>query len=131
MSKKPRIEEYHEPVGGWGDALATETIVREQGVFLKSGAAPFFMNTPDGFNCPSCAWPDSPPHSDPLVCCEIDAKVLTSESTKKRARPLLSRLMTVRLQNDEPRVLGINFIEGHTARFETVRNNLRHSVAQN
>jgi Molybdopterin oxidoreductase len=95
MSKKPRIEEYHhEPAGGWGDALATAAIVREQGVLLKSGAAPFFM--PGGFNCPSCAWPDSPPHSDPLVFCENRAKVLAWESTKMRATPLLSRRITVR-----------------------------------
>jgi hypothetical protein len=26
MSKKPRIEEYHEPAGGWGAALATGAV---------------------------------------------------------------------------------------------------------
>jgi hypothetical protein len=29
MSKKPRIEEYHEPAGGWGAALATGVVLRE------------------------------------------------------------------------------------------------------
>jgi anaerobic selenocysteine-containing dehydrogenase len=87
MSKKPRIEEYHEPAGGWGAALATGAILREQGVLLKSGTALFFMNKPGGFKCPSCAWPNPPPHSDPLVFCENGAKALAWESIKKRATP--------------------------------------------
>jgi formate dehydrogenase major subunit len=87
MSKKPRIEEYHEPAGGWGAALATGAVLWEQGVLLKSGAAPFFMNKPSGFKCPSCAWPDPPPHSDPLVFCENGAKALAWESTSRRATP--------------------------------------------
>jgi formate dehydrogenase major subunit len=87
MSKKPRIKEYHEPAGGWGAALATGAVLWEQGVMLKSGAALFFMNKPGGFKCPSCAWPDPPPHSDPLVFCENGAKALAWESTKKRATP--------------------------------------------
>jgi formate dehydrogenase major subunit len=73
MSKKPRIEEYHEPAGGWGATLATGAVLWEQGVLLKSGTALLFMNKPGGFKCPSCAWPDPPPHSDPLVFCENGA----------------------------------------------------------
>ena len=87
MSTRPRIQEYHEPAGGWGAALATGAVLWEQGVLLKSGAALFFMNKPGGFKCPSCAWPDPPPHSDPLVFCENGAKALAWESTKKRATP--------------------------------------------
>jgi molybdopterin-dependent oxidoreductase alpha subunit len=87
MSKKPRIEEYHDPAGGWGAALATGAVLWEQGVLLKSGAALFFMNKPGGFKCPSCAWPDPPPHSDPLVFCENGAKALAWESTSKRTTP--------------------------------------------
>ena len=87
MRKKPRIEEYHEPAGGWGAALATGAVLREQRVLLKSGTALFFMNKPGGFKCPSCAWPDPPPHSDSLVFCENGAKALAWESTKKRATP--------------------------------------------
>jgi len=87
MSKKPRIQEYQEPAGGWGAALAAGAMLWEEGVLLKSGAALFFMNKPGGFKCPSCAWPDPPPHSDPLVFCENGAKALAWESTKKRATP--------------------------------------------
>lgn len=87
MSKKPRIEEYHEPAGGWGPAMATAAVLWEQGVLLKSGAALFFMNKPGGFKCPSCAWPDPPAHSDPFVFCENGAKALAWESTRKRATP--------------------------------------------
>ena len=90
MSKKPRIEEYHEPAGGWGAALATAAVLREQGVLLKSGTALFFMNKPGGFKCPSCAWPDPPPHSDPLVFCENGAKALAWEATESRLHPTIS-----------------------------------------
>jgi len=90
MSRKPRIEEYHEPAGGWGAALATGAALVEQGVLLKSGAALFFMNKPGGFKCPSCAWPDpAPGDSDPFVFCENGAKALAWESTRKRATPEL------------------------------------------
>ena len=84
MSRKPRIEQYNEPAGGWGAAIATGAVLWEQGVLLKSGAALFFMNKPGGFKCPSCAWPDPTPGSDPLVFCENGAKALAWESTKKR-----------------------------------------------
>jgi molybdopterin-dependent oxidoreductase alpha subunit len=88
MSTKPRIEEYHEPAGGWGATIATGAALLEQGVLLKSGAALFFMNKPGGFKCPSCAWPDpAPGDSDPFVFCENGAKALAWESTKKRATP--------------------------------------------
>ena len=35
MSKKPRIQEYHAPAGGWGAALATGAVLREQGVIAE------------------------------------------------------------------------------------------------
>jgi formate dehydrogenase major subunit len=77
MSRKPRIEEYHEPAGGWGAAIATGAILLKQKVLLKAGAALFFMNKPGGFKCPSCAWPDpAPERADPFVFCENGAKAL-------------------------------------------------------
>ena len=98
MSRKPNIAEYHEPAGGWGAALAAGAALWEQGVLLKSGVALLFMNKPGGFKCPSCAWPDPPPHSDPLVFCENGAKALAWESTKKRATPeLFSRYSVTEL----------------------------------
>lgn len=44
------------------------------------------MNKPDGFDCPSCAWPDpKKPHT--FEYCENGAKALAWESTKKRVTP--------------------------------------------
>jgi molybdopterin-dependent oxidoreductase alpha subunit len=88
MSRKPRIEEYHEPAGGWGAAIATGAILLKQKVLLKAGAALFFMNKPGGFKCPSCAWPDpAPERADPFVFCENGAKALAWEATSKRVSP--------------------------------------------
>ena len=88
MSRKPRIEPYHEPGGGWGATKATAAVLWEQKVLFKGAAALYYMNKPGGFKCPSCAWPDpTPGHADPLVFCENGAKALAWEATAKRVTP--------------------------------------------
>jgi formate dehydrogenase major subunit len=88
MSKKPRIEEYNDPGGGWGATFATGNVLLEQKVLLKGAVALFRMNKPQGFKCPSCAWPDpAPDKADPLVICENGAKALAWEITANRATP--------------------------------------------
>src|SRR5215469_394005 len=88
MSKKPRIEKYHHPGGGWGATFATIAMLFHQRVFFKGLAALFRMNKPGGFKCPSCAWPDpSPEDADPMVICENGAKALAWEITPKRVTP--------------------------------------------
>jgi anaerobic selenocysteine-containing dehydrogenase len=88
MSRKPRIEPYNEPAGGWGAAKATVAALLEQRVLLKGGAALYYMNKPGGFKCPSCAWPDpAPGRADPLEFCENGAKALAWEATAKRVTP--------------------------------------------
>ena len=88
MSRRPRIEPYNEPAGGWGAAKATVAALLEQHVLLKGGAALCYMNKPGGFKCPSCAWPDpAPGRADPLEFCENGAKALAWEATAKRVTP--------------------------------------------
>ncbi|MBT8284138.1 MAG: molybdopterin-dependent oxidoreductase, partial [Flavobacteriaceae bacterium] len=53
---------------------------KEMGV-IRSIPALFKMNQKDGFDCPSCAWPD-PEHPSPIAeYCENGAKALADEAT--------------------------------------------------
>ncbi|MDF1823908.1 MAG: FdhF/YdeP family oxidoreductase [Verrucomicrobiales bacterium] len=45
------------------------------------------LNQKDGFDCPSCAWPDPDGHRAPTEFCENGAKALASETTKRRVDP--------------------------------------------
>lgn len=42
------------------------------------------LNQKNGFDCPSCAWPDPDDHRAPTEFCENGAKALASETTKRR-----------------------------------------------
>ncbi len=45
------------------------------------------LNQTDGFDCPSCAWPDPDEHRSPTEFCENGAKALASETTRHRVDP--------------------------------------------
>ena len=45
------------------------------------------LNQTDGFDCPSCAWPDPEDHRSAFEFCENGAKALASEITSARADP--------------------------------------------
>ena len=45
------------------------------------------LNQTNGFDCPSCAWPDPDDHRAATEFCENGAKALASETTKRRADP--------------------------------------------
>lgn len=88
MPRKPRIEPYRAPAGGWGATFATFKYLGEQGVAFKGGAALLRMNKPGGFDCPGCGWADPlPEHAEPLVFCENGAKALAWEATTRRVTP--------------------------------------------
>jgi molybdopterin-dependent oxidoreductase alpha subunit len=44
-------------------------------------------NQMDGFDCPSCAWPDPEGHRHAIEFCENGAKAIASEATTKRVTP--------------------------------------------
>ncbi|WP_026440079.1 FdhF/YdeP family oxidoreductase [Acidocella facilis] len=83
MSEKLRFETYKAPAGGWGAAKATAKVLLEQSVVVKGSQALLKMNHPDGFKCPSCAWPN-PDREKKLEFCENGAKALAVEATRKR-----------------------------------------------
>src|ERR1700760_2569000 len=45
------------------------------------------VNQKDGFDCPSCAWPDPDDHRKTAEFCENGAKAVASEATTARATP--------------------------------------------
>ena len=45
------------------------------------------LNQKDGFDCPSCAWPDPDGHRKAAEFCENGAKAVASEATTKRLTP--------------------------------------------
>lgn len=65
-------------------AHSLEQLVRNASV-LRGGRALFSMNQFDGFDCPSCAWPDPDDERSKLgEYCESGAKALAEEATSKK-----------------------------------------------
>lgn len=54
---------------------------------LRGSAAMLGLNQWEGFDCPSCAWPDPDDHRSAFEFCENGAKAIASETTKKRVTP--------------------------------------------
>jgi molybdopterin-dependent oxidoreductase alpha subunit len=62
-------------------------ILEETGGLRGTGAL-FKMNQKDGFDCPSCAWPDPDDDRSPVAeYCENGAKALAEEATVKKLTP--------------------------------------------
>ncbi|MGB2759023.1 MAG: hypothetical protein WBC58_03620, partial [Maribacter stanieri] len=79
--------EIKEPVthaaGYLGVREALKHTFKEMGV-LRSMRTLLSMNQKDGFDCPSCAWPD-PEHPSPVAeYCENGAKALGDEATREQ-----------------------------------------------
>lgn len=63
---------------------------------LKRGAEGMVkLNQTDGFDCPSCAWPDPDDHRAPTEFCENGAKAMASETTKRRVDPAFFKKYSV------------------------------------
>ncbi len=57
----------------------------EDKTLIRGGRALFKMNQFDGFDCPSCAWPDPDDDRSPIAeYCENGAKALAEEATTKK-----------------------------------------------
>ncbi|MFH6602645.1 FdhF/YdeP family oxidoreductase [Maribacter algicola] len=69
--------------GALGVKAAMEHSFREMGV-VRSMRALLEMNQKDGFDCPSCAWPDPEKPSKIGEFCENGAKALADEATMKK-----------------------------------------------
>src|SRR5690625_2553807 len=85
--RKPRIEPYAGPAGGWGSVKSVVNILRREKVPVPSTVKELWrQNKPGGFTCVSCAWPQraEPPH---VEFCENGAKASAWELTSLRTTP--------------------------------------------
>jgi molybdopterin-dependent oxidoreductase alpha subunit len=54
---------------------------------VRGTAAMLSLNQWEGFDCPSCAWPDPEDHRSAFEFCENGAKAIASETTRRRVDP--------------------------------------------
>jgi anaerobic selenocysteine-containing dehydrogenase len=65
--------------------MASLNDLLEEKTLIRGGKALFKMNQFDGFDCPSCAWPDpDDDRSSVAEYCENGVKALAEEATTKR-----------------------------------------------
>ncbi|CAM3781085.1 Protein YdeP [Pseudomonas reidholzensis] len=86
MSKDQHIRDYKGPAAGWGALksvtkswLGSENAFKNLRVMLKT-------NQNGGFDCPGCAWGESP-ESDVVKFCENGAKAVNWEATGRSVDP--------------------------------------------
>ncbi|MDW6017191.1 FdhF/YdeP family oxidoreductase [Vibrio plantisponsor] len=86
MSQKEQIKQYNGPAGGWGALKAvtkswwgSENAVKNIRTMLKT-------NQNGGFDCPGCAWGESP-ESGKVNFCENGAKAVNWEATNRVVDP--------------------------------------------
>ncbi len=78
-----RYQPYHGPAGGWGALRSVAQSWLGSGNALKNIRTLLKTNQNGGFDCPGCAWGDSP-HDDTVKFCENGAKAVNWEATKRR-----------------------------------------------
>ncbi|HVZ89064.1 MAG TPA: FdhF/YdeP family oxidoreductase [Polyangia bacterium] len=84
-----RAEVGRRDLGAAGIHSVWETVKRggrEMGV-KRSFKTLLKLNQKDGFDCPSCAWPDPDEHRKMAEFCENGAKAVASEATRARVTP--------------------------------------------
>jgi len=78
-----RYQPYSGPAGGWGALRSVAQSWLGSGNALKNIRTLLKTNQNGGFDCPGCAWGDSP-HDDAVKFCENGAKAVNWEATKRR-----------------------------------------------
>ncbi|HEX7370409.1 MAG TPA: FdhF/YdeP family oxidoreductase, partial [Rhodanobacteraceae bacterium] len=85
--RKPKIEPYEDPAGGWGSVKSVAKILkREQAPIPSTVKELWRQNKPRGFTCVSCAWPQ-PEKPLKFEFCENGAKASAWELTSLRTTP--------------------------------------------
>ncbi len=79
----PRYKPYHGAAGGWGALRSVAQAWIGSDNALKNIRALLKTNQNGGFDCPGCAWGDSP-ESGMVKFCENGAKAVNWEATKRR-----------------------------------------------
>ncbi len=81
-----KIKSYASQAGGWGALKGSlKHVVKNRGI-TRSMLTLLRVNQPEGFDCPSCAWPD-PKDASSFEFCENGAKAVSFEATAKRVTP--------------------------------------------
>ena len=83
QSEKPRYRPYTGPAAGWGALRSVASAWLDSKQPLKNIRALLKTNQNGGFDCPGCAWGDSP-DSGAVKFCENGAKAVNWEATKRR-----------------------------------------------
>ena len=79
----PRYKPYKGAAGGWGALISVTQSWLSSDNALKNIRAMLKTNQNGGFDCPGCAWGDSP-ESGMVKFCENGAKAVNWEATKRR-----------------------------------------------
>ncbi|NNJ18071.1 FdhF/YdeP family oxidoreductase [Pseudomonas putida CSV86] len=82
----PRYKPYNGAAGGWGALRSVVQAWVGSDNALKNIRALLKTNQNGGFDCPGCAWGDSPEHGM-VKFCENGAKAVNWEATKRRVDP--------------------------------------------
>ena len=82
----PRYKPYRGAAGGWGALRSVAQAWLGSNNALKNIRAMLKTNQNGGFDCPGCAWGDSP-ESGMVKFCENGAKAVNWEATKRRVDP--------------------------------------------
>ncbi|AXR07658.1 FdhF/YdeP family oxidoreductase [Salinimonas sediminis] len=80
MTDKSNIKSYDKPAGGWGALRSVTKFWIGSEKPIKNLRAMLKMNHHKGFDCPGCAWGESP-ESGMVKFCENGAKAVNWEST--------------------------------------------------
>ena len=78
-----RFQPYAGPAGGWGALRSVASAWLGSGNALKNIRTMLRTNQNGGFDCPGCAWGDSP-EAGAVKFCENGAKAVNWEATRRR-----------------------------------------------
>jgi molybdopterin-dependent oxidoreductase alpha subunit len=79
----PRFQPYSGPAAGWGALISVTRFWLDSKQPFKNLRALLKTNQNGGFDCPGCAWGDSPEDGH-IKFCENGAKAVNWEATKRR-----------------------------------------------
>ena len=81
--------------GGTPAVISAMKITHQESGIIRGNKALLKLNQKDGFDCPSCAWPDPDHKRSRFEYCENGAKALAWETTKKRVTRALFAQYTI------------------------------------
>ena len=94
MSKSDNIKAYSAPAAGWGALKSVTKAWVSSEKPLKNLRAMLKTNQDQGFDCPGCAWGESP-DKHMVKFCENGAKAVNWESTGRLVTPAFFAKYTV------------------------------------